>query len=427
VAKSKKKSTVATAAAAAAAAAVRATQEQEQDRVELQWGDDDEEDDDAGEVNDEIQQALARIDEQAGGEIVWWELYCDSPIDKQGQIRKLSTSETKGVRDECLGLGPGEYHVIARHKKGTFIKGSRVRIKISGFARPAATPGTSVAPATDPMLIIQRMDERLEKRRLEAKAERNQEIRFWAPILAPIGTALVTALVGRGGGENIKDLVAALASMKALSGGGENSSVDALLKGIELARDLAPDAKGSTWPDVLVNGITQVTKELRPLAEAVVNRRNATPAPASAQGTPRLQFAPAQPAGGPPAGNGAAPAAATPTANAEDDPMWAIVGPLLKRLAGELEEYAVNGTDPGLAAEALLAKVPRLVKNQVQPQQLKEWLTQADWWQLVVDFHAGLSSHQGFCDDVRLCLIDIVEQQLNPKPADGDGEDEGED
>jgi hypothetical protein len=266
---------------------------------------------------------------------------------------------------------------------------------------------------------LQRWDERAEQRRQAAKAERNQEIRFWAPILAPIGTALVTGLLGRGGGENIKDLVAALASMKALSAGGD-SSVDALLKGIELARDLAPDAKGSTWPDVLVSGITQVTKELRPLAEAVVNRRN-TPASA-APGTTQLQFAPAPaptPALGPAAGgNGATPPSAPSTpSTAEEDPMWNnVVLPLLKRLAGELEEFAVNGTDPGLAAEALLAKIPRLVRNQVQPTQVKEWLTQPDWWKAVVLFHPGLANHQGFCDDVRLSLIDIMEEELNPKP-----------
>jgi hypothetical protein len=415
VAKSKKNSTVAAAAAAAAAAAVRATHDEEESGVRLKWATD-EDDDDDGEVSDEILQGLAQIDEQAGGEIVWWELYCDSPIDKAGQIRKLSTSEIKGVRDECLQLGPGEYHVIARHKKGTFIKGSRLRIKISGFARPAAAPASTPAAATDPMLIMQRWDERMEQRRLAAKAERDQQIRFWAPILAPIGAELAKGLLGGRGGESIKDLVAALVSMKELSGKSE-SSLDALLKGIELARDLAPDAKGSTWPDVLVSGITQVTKELRPLAETLVNRRNATPT-ATQNGAPaQLQFAPAQPAAG---GNAAAASANTTTAAAEGDPMWAIIAPLLTRLAGELEEFAVNGTDPGLAAEALLAKVPRLIKNQVQPQQLKEWLTQADWWQRTIQFHPGLASHQGFCDDVRLSLVDIVEQELNPKAAPDD-------
>lgn len=417
---------MATAAAAAAAAAVRATQEEE-NGVSLNWASDDEEDHEEHEaVSDEISQALEKIDEQAAGELMWWELYCDSPIDRQGQIRKLSTSECKGVRDECLGYGPGEYHIIARHRKGSFIKGSRIKIKISAFARPVVPASTSVATAMDPMLLMQRWDERMEKRRLEAKAERNQEIRFWAPILAPIGTALVTGLLGRGSGESIKDLAAALVSMKELSGNKGESSVDALLKGIELARDLAPDsAKGSTWPDVLVSGITQVTKELRPLAETLVNRRNAMPAPASSPGTAQLKFAPAQqtPA---PAGNGAAPPTAPPTAATQDDPMWNVIGPLLKRLAGELEEFAVNGALPDLTAEALLAKIPRLIKNQVQPQQLKEWLTQPNWWQLVVEFHAPLSAYQGFCDDVRLALIDIVEEELNPKPTPADG-DEAED
>lgn len=424
----RKSNKVATAAAAAAAAAVRASQEDETD-TRLNWAAEIDDDEDDAEINDEILQGLAQIDEQAGGEIVWWELYCDSPIDKAGQIRKLSTSEIKGVRDECLLLGPGEYHVIARHKKGTFIKGSRLRIKISGFARPAATPAAPAqASGMDPMLMMQRWDERAEQRRQAAKAERDQQIKFWAPILAPIGVELAKGLMGRGGGESIKDLVAAMVGMKELVGGGKSeSSVDTLLKGIELARDLAPDAKGSTWPDVLVSGITQVTKELRPLAETLVNRRNApTPAGAPAGGPAQLQFAPtaALPAATP-ASNGstaAAGASPAPGPNTTEDPMWAVVEPLLRRLAGELEEFAVNGTDPGLTAEALLAKIPRLIKNQVQPQQMKEWLTQPDWWSVLVAFHPGIANHQGFCDDVRLSLLDIVEQQLNPTPEEPEEE-----
>jgi hypothetical protein len=411
MAKKKSASKVASVAAAAAAAAVKASQ---QEAVDLAWAsDEDEEDGDDKELRDEIIAGLERIDEEAGGEIVW-ELYCDAPIGKKGQIRKLSTHELRGLRDECLGYGPGEYHVQARRKDGLFVKDSRRPIKISDFARPTAVM-PSAAPPTDPMALIQQMEDRLERRRLEARREREGQIKFWAPILAPIGVELARGLFGNRGGESIKDLVGALVGMKDLMGKPENQ-VDTLLKGIELARDLNPaDTKGSTWPDVLVNGITTVTKELRPLAEAAMNRRPGTngAAPAAAPAQPaQLQFAPAPAAPG-----------TTPPATGEEDPMWAVIKPLLQRLAGELEEYAVNGADPSLAAEALLAKIPRLIRNQVQPGQLKEWLMQPTWWAIATQFHPALGSYQGFCDDVRLALLDIVEEQLNPTPEGGDGEE----
>lgn len=408
---------VARAAAAAAAAAVNASQQQ--DDVQLNWSADDEEDD---EVADELLEGLEQIDVDAAGGIMWWELFCSAPLDKAGQIRKLGTQELKGLRDECLQLGPGEYYVIARHKKGTFVKGSKRVIKISGYARPSAT-AIPTGQTFDPMVFMQQMEERAERRRMEERASRNAQIKFWAPILAPIGLEFAKGLFNRGGGEPLKDLVAALVGMKDLTGGGKSNDVENLLKGIELARDLNPDPKGSTWPDVIGNGVGTIVRELRPLAEQLAARRNgATPGTSPAQ-PPQLQFQtqPATP------GVPAAPKAGEPPANAapagEMDPMLAMIEPLLRKLATELEDFAVNGADPGLAGEALLAKIPRLLRSQVQPPQLKEWLTQPDWWPITVGFHPGLQHYQAYCDDVRLALLQIVEDMINPPPDDAEERD----
>jgi hypothetical protein len=404
---------VARAAAAAAAAAVNASQAEE--TVSLNWGGGDDDDDD--EVADEIIEGLEQIDENAAGEILWWELYCTSPLDKSGQIRKLSTAELKGLRDECLQLGPGEYYVVARHKKGTFVKGSKRPIKISGFARPAVAAGAT--PAFDPLTFMAQLEERSERRRAEERASRNAQIKFWAPILAPIGLEFAKGLFNRGGGEPLKDLVAALVGMKDLTGN-KGSDVDTLLKGIELARDLNPgDSKGATWPDVLVNGVTTIAKEFRPLAETLAARRTGgAPAPA---GTPPLQFQTQPAAGGagsPPANTAAAAAGAQ-----EPDPMFAMFEPLLRKLAAELEEFAVNNADPGLAGDALMAKIPAMVRSQLQPEQLKEWLTQANWWEVLVGFHAPLQHYQAYCNDVRVAVLEAVEEQLNPPPEEGQGDD----
>ena len=394
------KDKVAKVAAAAAAAAVKASTSDESGRV-LFFSNDEVDDDDDDELADEVMQGLAQIDESAAGDITWWELYCDTPLEKAGQIRKLSTGELKGLRDECLALGPGEYHVVARSKRGTFVKGSKQRIKISGFARAATA--TNPSPQVDPFSMMAQMEERLERRRLSARAERNAEIKFWAPIFAPIGIELAKGLFGRGSGESIKDLVAALVGMKDLMGAGAgDKQVDTLLKGIELARDLEPgSSKGSTWPDVLANGLSTLAK---PLADSLAQRRGAT-----TNGT-QLQF---QPAAAP---NPNAPAGAiAPPANPQEqtpekDAMWVtIVEPLLQRLVQDLEEFAVNGADPALAAEALLAKIPRSLKSTVQPEQVKQWLTDPEWWTRLVSFRTSLAPYQAFCDDVRLSILEQLE------------------
>lgn len=85
--------------------------------------------------------------------------------------------------------------------------------------------------------------------------------------------------------------------------------------------------------------------------------------------------------------------------------------PLLRKLAGELEEFAVVAADPGLAAEALLVKVPRTVKAQIPYEQLKAWLTEPRWWDLLSEFHPGLQPYQAFCDQVREAVIQILDQE----------------
>lgn len=100
--------------------------------------------------------------------------------------------------------------------------------------------------------------------------------------------------------------------------------------------------------------------------------------------------------------------------------MFAMFEPLLRKLAGELEEFAANNADPGLAGDALLAKIPGMVRSQIQPAQLKEWLSQPNWWQLLVSFHPPLQHYQAYCNDVRLSLLQNVDEIINPPPQEGD-------
>lgn len=98
--------------------------------------------------------------------------------------------------------------------------------------------------------------------------------------------------------------------------------------------------------------------------------------------------------------------------------MWRLIEPLCRKLAGELEEFAVNGADPGLAAESLLAKIPRLYRGQMSPEQTKSWLTDARWWDVLRTFQPSIAPYQAYCDDVRQALLQIVEEEQNPAETD---------
>lgn len=404
-------STIAKAAAAAATAAVNASANDD-GPVWLFNNSPDDDDDEAEQLSDEILEGLQQIADSAGQDLCWWELYCDAPLEKAGLVRKMGTSELKGLQTECLGLGPGDYHVIARTKRGRFVKGSRQRIQISGFARSSTSSSPPASPAVDPLALMAQMEAKFERQREARRAERMAEIKFWAPILAPIGIELAKGLFGRSNGESMKDLVGALVGMKELVGGGSGKDVENLLKGIELARDLEPGSqKGSTWPDVVVNGLTSIVKETRPLMESLAARKNGIPSAAPPAAPTQLQFQPAQPA---PATSSSTSTADPQQPTSQGDSMLAMVEPLLRRLAADLEDFASNAAEPMLAAEALLAKIPRTVRAMVQPEQIKSWLNQPDWWEHLVRFHPNIAPYQAYCDDVRLGVLDLMDPQQPP-------------
>lgn len=407
MARPKKPTGAAAVGAAAAAAAVEALRGNNGNVVDFILRGDEDEDEDR--LSGDLLEDLEKIDESHGGGITW-ELYCDVPLDRSGQICRLQRSELRDLRNRCLEFGAGEYHVVARAATGKFVTGTRRNIKISGLARgpaPAAAPTGSAA--IDPIAFLTMAEERAERRRAEERRQRMEQIKFWAPILAPIGVEMAKGLFGRAaGGESVKDLVAALVSMKQLNG--DTNQVDTLLKGIELAQSLQPDSagpKGSSWPDLIATGM----REARPLIESLTNRKAAAPAAPAAAAATQLRIAPVPPTA---AGSGGAahadtaPPAGAPAAGAEAD-MFAMFEPLLRKLAGELEEYAVNATDPDLTAEALLAKIPRMVKAQIPAEQLLGWMNDPNWWQLLSDFHPPLRPYQAYCDQVREAIIYVVE------------------
>lgn len=90
--------------------------------------------------------------------------------------------------------------------------------------------------------------------------------------------------------------------------------------------------------------------------------------------------------------------------------------PLLDKLADELLEFAANGADPGLCAEAMVAKIPRAVRAFLDPKQLITWLQHPEWWTVLEAFRPQLKPYQGYCDDVRQTLLKLMtEAESDPE------------
>jgi hypothetical protein len=386
-------------AAAAAASAAAAMNDDSIDLDELGEGDE-----------SEILEALESLDDGNSG--VTWELYCTAPFDKQGLVRRMVREELRTLRDEILKLGPGTYQLKARSPRGRYIEKSSKMFKVSGLAVRNAEPASS-SPARaplDPMLLMQQLEEKIEKRAAAAKAEKWETIKLLTPFLAPAAVELVKSLFGNRGGGGVKELVEALAVLKGLQGGdGSDKAIEAMFKGIELARDMGgADGKGRSWPDLVLETI----REISPVAKSIVDTRAAAIAATSQQPpTPAPALLPAAAANGHAAG----------LQGGTLDPRFEMAKPLLNKLANDLEDFAGNAAHPDLTAESLWAKVPMFVRSQVSQQQLLEWLNSPDWWQHLATFRPTLQAFQNYCNDVRLSFIKLLEDE--PDEVDAGGTD----
>lgn len=401
-----RRKTVADIAASAARAAVKASEESG-GTLEVELGTDD-----TGE-----EQTLDSL-RQLGGETEYrFVLQCVSPMDRKGTIEDSLTREElpelpNFVRDR---YGPGKYSVHAMGPDG-YVKGSRRTIVISPLARtsagahpaPAAGVASSGGFSLETWMAMQ--DKRDEQRRQEAREDR----RFYMQM----AMQLLPALIGRQ--PTLADQAMALRELGAMQGGSApEKALEMLTKGLELGKELNQGGATETGWTVM----REVLKDLAPagnkLLDAVASRLPApapngkalpAPAPKPLSGAPMVPFTPAAAQGAPAAD---APAPAPPTAEGSQVDMLKQATPLLHKLAAELAEYAENGAAPELAAHAVVAKIPRMVRAFVKPEDMKAWLTHPDWWRIASEFHPALTPHPGFCDDVRQTLLAILADEEN--------------
>lgn len=419
----------------AAAAVISAAQETDQaaDALEIE----------AEETTEDMLEGLRRLDQ--GGNRINWSVYCDAPLEREGFIEKLRTEQLDEQRFKTK-YGPGEYRVVGRTTDGHYVKGSHRVLKISGIMAEQHGAQTTL----DPIGFLREMRAAEEQRAQQRREEFKNQAAIWAPALATLGAALiqrrpaidVAALITalRPAQSSLSEMTTALLNLKNMQGD-QSSGLDTVLKVIDKLQDLPTGGAGDTsW----VSLVRDVLKEAAPVARDLLTQHTQTPRPPLTSGPPFMMTNP-QLSRPPTSGNGAsaptntasapsvslpsAPSAAPPAGTTqpmtnEGQTVFQTIEPWLRRRAEDMHEWATINMEVELAAETLLATVPKMFRAFLSPAELVTLLQSPDWWEHVKAFHPPLTPYQAWVDDVRGELLALLQEEISGVP-DANGAESG--
>jgi len=417
----------------AAAAVISAAQESDQAAEALEL--------DAEETTEDMLEGLRRLDQ--GGNRITWSVYCDAPLDREGFIEKLRTEQLDEQRFKAK-YGAGEYRVVGRTTDGHYVKGSHRVLKISGImAEQHGTPGT-----IDPLGFLREMRASDEQRAQQRRDEFKSQAAIWAPAIATLGAALiqrrpaidVAALITalRPAQSSLGEMTTALVNLKNMQGD-QSSGLDTVLKVLDKLQDLPSGGSGdASWVGI----VREVLKEAAPVARELLTQHVSTPKAPLTSGPP---FVVAQPSVRPQiTGNGATPPTSLASAPSQPLPpapspasaettqhsmtegttVFQAIEPWLRRRAVDLHEWAAVNMDVALAAETLLATVPKMFRAFMTPAELVTLLQAPDWWDHVKEFHPPLAPYQAWLDDVRGELLGLLQDEIDGR-SEGNSADAG--
>jgi len=413
-------------------------------------------------TDEEARDALRRID---GADTARFRLSRTSgPHEERGVICHLSIDELDPV---AIGerFGAGDYQVIAIDDNGKYITGTSRRVHVSRSVARRAQAGDTERPApaarpanggTDYAELVRFVAPHVAT-----------VIAAWIarPAPQPVDVvALIAAMNAGKSGGGLDEMVKSLAALDQLRsrGGGDTGIIDAALKLADRLREAPGDS--DSWVSVL--------KEFAPAAMAILQAKrgqiqgsalapgqqsapvarvqgppssplaqarppqvpgSVPPSPASSQapqpsppgsppsttmnGAPEGHSPPASSSGpGAPslsapsisngAGNGA------PEVNLQERVMLEAATPWLRLQATNCQAWAMSQMDPELASETLVASLPPMFARAVPPAQFIEWLTRADWWDVLVMFHPPIAEYRAWCDEVRQELVAFFSEEL---------------
>lgn len=338
---------------------------------------------------DSADEILRRLSQVEAAEEVSWQVSRTAPAQDAGYLFDLTTPELT-LANIKIRAGAGKYKVKGFRPNGRYVKTVSFTI-----AKEAERALTAPPQSFDYMAFIERQ-----------KMGNKEDLKFWAglliPALAPALMAMVTAMMTRKD-SSIVELVTALKGLQGLqpdnSTAGKLHEVKTL---IEMVKDIAPesDRTGSTWPDIVRDGLQAAA----PIIQGLAARSAA--AKAAAQGGVNMQPQSEQQQQPP---------------QAQGDPMLQLLNWLQAQLP-MLIQKAQQNKDPELYAELLADNIPPTVG----PEVIKQWLGRADWWTLFKSLDARMAPYEAWFTRVRNWLIEMADeaiqgqqqQQEQPNPGD---------
>lgn len=347
---------------------------------------------------------LAGLRELAGAGEIRWQIYrVSGPVGKD--LGYLATFNTSQLTTETIALqfGGGKYRIRGSYPNGTYA--AHRTVDIAGDAPQRATP-VAAAPANGVSDILTLMREERQQRLSDA-AQRKEDIKFWATILAPIMTPVLGNLFGARK-EGINELVTALASMKSLAGG-EESKLDQALKLVEVIEKFKGDGGGggeTNWMDLVKEGLGMVKPAVAGLIEA---RLQNPPVSAAMPSAAPFGLPPPSTRMPTPAASDTAPAAVSAAAGSPsmgNDPMLLLL-PWLKKTSVYLAHKAGKNADPEMYAEWLLDNLP----DGAPVADLMGFLGRSDWWGHLSAFCPETRPYEGWFTALRQALIEMSESE----------------
>jgi hypothetical protein len=348
---------------------------------------------------DDVLRMLSALD--AGGNDVLWQIRRVTPEVINGEhyppgfLFEIPTAQLtlSYIKQRC---GYGKFRATGFRTDGKYA-GQRTFT----ITKELPQPGTSLVPVPKEQDLFKNYLETIERSKLQSK----EELKFWAALLIPIFGPLVARMLFDRPQSNIAELVTALKGLKGLSDeGGAMGQIKGAKDLIELAKELAPDKEttGSTWPDIIRDGL----KEVAPLLTTLATRaRGAAPGAAAPGANPNA-----------PAGAAADIHAPNPDAGqtAAGDPMFALLN-WFRQWLPRLTQWAAQNRDPVTYAEVFADEVP----PNIPPQQLYAILSREDWWSQLASLYPPAQPYQGWFTALRNELLSMLTEVQPEVPDDG--------
>lgn len=326
-------------------------------------------------LDEDVIRALTEL--EGADEITWTVTRLSEP--NSGFCGEMSTVEIS-KRRIAEAYGPGRYRVQGTRPDGKYFKSGRISI-----ASPLANAGDKTAELLESL-----------------KGSKSGDTSMMPLLLAMISSnsAIVTAALARPT-EPKKEIpwagllaaapVALTAVKEFFKNDTDSQSMEKLLKQLTILEKLKGDDKGgSSWPDIIRDGL-QSMREMATLAGGrPVQHIPATVVPATSASVR----------------SGATVATAlTETPEAVEPTQENLTMDWLKKKLDELLQNAAQNKDPELRAELLLDDLPEFIPESV----IKTMLGRDDWFEQLCAFDQRVLSYHGWFTELRACVLETID------------------